>query len=117
MVGGALLLAALWGTPITGRDLAFPLKAGQPYPAAAQRLAVAGWRRVPAPAEPEGCLPEDRRCRDHPEAWGCSSTGLGFCRFLWVNAAGHYLAVITAHGDASSGDPGLVQQWFLTDPP
>lgn len=114
---GVLLLATLWSTPITGRDLSFPLQAGQSYPGAAQRLAAAGWRRVPAPAAAEGCLPDDRRCRDHPEAWGCSSTGQGFCRFLWVNAAGHYLAVITAGGDASSGDPGLVQQWFLTDPP
>ncbi|MEA5423167.1 hypothetical protein, partial [Synechococcus sp. CCY9202] len=44
---GVLLLATLWSTPITGRDLSFPLQAGQSYPGAAQRLEAAGWRRVP----------------------------------------------------------------------
>ena len=58
----------------------------------------------------------DRRCALFPELGACAQTGLGLCRFEWLSPAGKGLAVITSGGSVQ-GDPGVVSDWFSTNPP
>ena len=125
--GVALLIGALAlaGSPATcpgntGASLASekpPISAGQSYGEARRLMLQAGWTIRPQQSR-ETCRASlmDRRCALFPELGACAQTGLGLCRFEWLSPAGKGLAVITSGGSVQ-GDPGVVSDWFSTNPP
>jgi hypothetical protein len=53
-----------------------------PYVEARESLVGIGWQPVTLPGATE-CLDGDDRCKDRPEVYLCSGTGLARCTFTW----------------------------------
>lgn len=79
---------------------------GMPMDAARAALLGAGWRPLAGSNSTPGSREADLTRRGITEVDGCSGTGMGFCRFNYVGAAGR-LGVITA-GEA---DPPTVRDY------
>ena len=90
-----------------------PLRPGEAYGKAQQRLLAKGWRPQPR-ARQSSCsiLQADRRCGLFRELVACASTGPGFCRFEWHSPQGQSWALITVGGNPQ-GDPGSISTWFV----
>jgi hypothetical protein len=90
-----------------------PLRRGEAYGVAQQRLLANGWRPQPR-ARQTACsiLQADRRCGLFHELVACASTGPGFCRFHWHSPQGQSWALITVGGNPQ-GDPGSINTWFV----
>ena len=90
-----------------------PLRAGEAYGKAQQRLLAMGWRPQPRPLQSScSILQADRRCGLFRELVACASTGPGFCRFHWHSPQGQSWALITAGGNPE-GNPGSINTWFV----
>ena len=90
-----------------------PVRPGEPYGRAQQRLLAKGWRPQPRPPH-SACsiLQSDQRCALFPELIACASTAPGFCRFHWLSPGGQSWALITV-GGTPQGDPGAISTWFV----
>jgi hypothetical protein len=89
-----------------------PVRLGEPYGRAQQRLLAKGWRPQPrAPHSSCSILQADKRCALFRELVACASTGPGFCRFQWQSPQGQSWALITVGGNPQ-GDPGAISTWF-----
>jgi len=90
-----------------------PVRPGEPYGRAQQRLLTKGWRPQPRPPH-NSCsiLQSDQRCALFPELVACASTAPGFCRFHWLSPGGQSWALITV-GGTPQGDPGAISTWFV----
>lgn len=90
-----------------------PLRPGEPYGRARQRLLANGWRPQPRPLLSScSILQADQRCALFSELLACASTGPGFCRFQWQSPQGQSWALITAGGNPQ-GNPGSISTWFV----
>jgi hypothetical protein len=90
-----------------------PVRLGEPYGKAQQRLLTKGWRPQPrAPHSSCSILQADKRCELFSELVACASTGPGFCRFQWQSPQGQSWALITVGGNPQ-GDPGSISTWFV----
>ena len=90
-----------------------PVRAGEPYDRARQRLLAKGWRPQPRPPHSScSSLQADQRCALFRELLACASTGPGFCRFQWQSPRGQSWALITVGGNPQ-GNPGLINTWFV----
>jgi hypothetical protein len=90
-----------------------PIRPGEPYGRAQQRLLANGWRPQPRPPHSScSILQSDQRCALFPELVACATTGPGFCRFQWQSPQGQSWAVITAGGNPQ-GNPGAISTWFM----
>jgi len=90
-----------------------PLRRGEAYGKAQQRLLANGWRPQPQPRQSScSILQADRRCALFHELVACASTGPGFCRFHWHSPQGQSWALITVGGNPQ-GDPGSINTWFV----
>jgi hypothetical protein len=90
-----------------------PVRPGEPYGRAQQRLLAKGWRPQPRPPQ-NSCsiLQSDQRCALFPELIACATTGPGFCRFQWQSPQGQSWALITV-GANPKGNPGAISTWFV----
>ena len=90
-----------------------PVRPGEPYGRAQQRLLAKGWRPQPRPPRSScSILQSDQRCALFPELIACATTGPGFCRFQWQSPQGQSWAVITV-GANPKGNPGAISTWFV----
>jgi hypothetical protein len=90
-----------------------PVRPGEPYGRAQQRLLAKGWRPQPRPPHSTcSILQSDQRCALFPELIACASTAPGFCRFHWQSPWGLSWALITV-GGTPQGDPGAISTWFV----
>jgi hypothetical protein len=90
-----------------------PVRPGEPYGRAQQRLLTRGWRPQPRPPRSScSILQSDQRCALFPELIACASTAPGFCRFHWLSPGGQSWALITV-GGTPQGDPGAISTWFV----
>lgn len=104
--------------PSTSQHVPVPRIAGQPYSVARDQLLGAGWQ----PVNNSWTYVDDPRIRhgNGPLMWArgyhelvdACPTGLAYCRFLYRDAYGHQLLVVTA-GEAV-GDDGDVAVWSWT---
>lgn len=101
--------------PITSQHVPVPRIAGQPYSAARDQLVRGGWQ----PISNNWFYADDPRIRygngavmwerGYHELTNACATGLAYCRFLYRDAYGNQLTVVTA-GEAV-GDGGDVPVW------
>ena len=90
-----------------------PVRLGEPYGKAQQRLLAKGWRpQLRAPLSSCSILQSDQRCARFRELVACATTGPGFCRFQWQSPQGQSWALITVGGNPQ-GDPGSISTWFV----
>ena len=90
-----------------------PVRPGEPYGRAQQRLLAKGWRPQPRPPHSScSILQSDQRCALFPELVACATTGPGFCRFQWQSPQGQSWALITV-GANPKGNPGAISTWFV----
>ncbi len=90
-----------------------PVRPGEPYGRAQQRLLAKGWRPQPRPPRSTcSILQSDQRCALFPGLIACASTAPGFCRFHWQSPGGQSWALITV-GGTPQGDPGAISTWFV----
>jgi predicted O-methyltransferase YrrM len=92
------------------------LRAGMPYDEARKILVDAGWQPFKFPAQTsqeQGCSIRAEICSKYIETEACSGTGLGYCSFLFADATGKYLRVVTIGEDAERLS---VERWKIEEP-
>jgi hypothetical protein len=90
-----------------------PVRPGEPYGRAQQRLLAKGWRPQPPPPPPTSSnMQSAQPGAPIPELVACATTGPGFCRFQWQSPQGQSWAIITV-GANPKGNPGSVSTWFV----
>lgn len=89
------------------------LKQGMPYAQARKTLLNSGWQAVAHSPNRDrsGAMNYLINKLGYNEVETCSGTGMGFCRFSFINANGQKLAVVT--GNNQPGQKPKLQRWWI----
>ena len=98
-------------------DDQFGLQAGLPYAAARELLMQQGWQPHLQGAAPNLSSPTVSELLDlgYEEVKDCASTGMGLCRFEFINEAGDLLVVSTVTLGSDRNDERVVWTWFVEE--
>jgi len=113
----ATTIISLVGLPslALAQEVPTTLQQQMPYADARQILIESGWQALqlsPMQREQEFGAINHLIELGYNEVTSCSGTGMGFCRFEFITAAGRKLMVVTINNQENQDGPTLYRWWL-----
>jgi hypothetical protein len=111
----ATIAVVLIGSPLFAQEVPDALERNMPYSDAREMLMEAEWQPIEVTGR-ENPSETVTRLVDlgYGEVVDCAGTGMGFCRFEFVNEAGKKLAIVTVNNQAE-GEGSLLYRWWVEE--